>query len=217
MDLVHPMPDTSHPLVLPALRRLILGRCSNVNVDGDDEILNCLTCPNLWTLHLPMEYVGDVDLVGFLQQSSPALQDLKIGGCGHLRFSGLEECLLLVPALAQLELWGPTDQFAEEIFSAIADSSPTHILPNLCSLIIHLDGDVTISPYFWTTLLRALSGRCSQLTYFKMVRQRSWASDPEPDVYTAFPEPNVYTAFRQLAADGMEIHVGTEERSIISA
>ncbi|KAJ7748801.1 hypothetical protein DFH07DRAFT_1035568, partial [Mycena maculata] len=199
------VPESPEHVVLPALLQMMFGGGSNIfGNDSADEILRCLSLPNLRTLYLFMEVLEPHDLIEFLQRSLPPLQDLIIG---NLPFAELQECLRLVPSLTQLELWRPKGLVVEEVCTALADS-PTDLLPNLRSLTIHLDWSTIISAPFCTVPLRALSGRRSQLTYFKMVqtRKRPWAPDPEPD----------WATFRQLAADGMEIYVGTEERNFIS-
>ncbi|KAJ7752412.1 hypothetical protein DFH07DRAFT_520991 [Mycena maculata] len=205
--------ESPEQLVLPALRRLMFGGRSNLfgrrsNLRGDDEILKYLSLPNLQSLHLPMQ-IEDNGLLEFLQRSVPPLQELMIGdGCRDIEdFTCFERCVLLVPTLTRLELSGPSDLLVEEFFSALAES-PTHMLPNLRSLIMHLDMDTITPPDFWTTVLRALSKRRGQLTYF-MIAQYRWT--------IARPESEVCAAFRQLAVNGMGIYVGTEEGSIVSA
>ncbi|KAJ7752414.1 hypothetical protein DFH07DRAFT_521028 [Mycena maculata] len=201
------IPESPEQLVLPALRQLMFGGRSNMK--GDDEILKCLSLPNLQTLHLPMHDIEDNGLLEFLQRSSPPLQNLMIGdGCGDIEdFTCFERCVLLVPTLTRLELSGPSDRLVEDFLSVLAES-PTHMLPNLRSLTIRLDMDTIISPGFWTTVLRALSGRRSQLTYFKIVQPLFWTPEPEAELCAAL---------RQLEVDGMEVYVGTKERNILSA
>ncbi|KAJ7748737.1 hypothetical protein DFH07DRAFT_942180 [Mycena maculata] len=202
VDTVFDLLGTSEQLVLPCLRRLTLGD----DFYADDEIFKYLSLPNLQTLHLPMQEVRHDDMIEFLQRSSPPLQDLIIGrGCrpSPIPFTRLQQSLRLVPTLTQLEIWGSK---VEGIFSALAEY-PTHIIPNLRSLTIYLCLD-SLSPEFWTTVLRALSVRRSQLTYFKIVQQRSWFKEIDPEVCAAFG---------RLEVDGMQIYVGTDERNIISA
>ncbi|KAJ7748740.1 hypothetical protein DFH07DRAFT_829656 [Mycena maculata] len=204
-DLVYDIPESPEQLVLPALRRLMFGGQLH-DVQGTGEIIKCFSLPYLQTLRLSITAFAAHDLTRFLRRSSPPIQELIIAGCGDFSdFSpGLEEFFRLVPSLAQLELWGTEGQFVGDLFYAFAES-PTHILPNLRSLTIHLYSN-PMRPALWTTLLTALSGRRSQLTYFKMVQQMPWALDPEP---------SVYGALRQLVVGGMEIYIGTEERSFV--
>ncbi|KAJ7748799.1 hypothetical protein DFH07DRAFT_561280 [Mycena maculata] len=203
------VPDTEQ-MVFPSLRRLVFGE-SKTGVGSDDEILKCLSLPNLQTLHLPLDEVSDADLISFLQRSAPPLQSLKLGDVHDslpLRFAQLEECVRLVPTLEELELLRPNESLMDDLLESLAES-PSHILPNLRSLIIH----GFFSRVLWHTLLRVLSGRRSHLACFKIIIEQDDWIILEQDVWLPHAGTDLRAAFRELVEDGMQIYVGTEDRT----
>ncbi|KAJ7449997.1 hypothetical protein B0H11DRAFT_2077966 [Mycena galericulata] len=200
---VYNVSTTTEKLVLPALRHLAFGR--QTDVDTDDEILTCLSLPNLQTLSLPLAEIKADELVSFLKRSSPRLHTLAIGSMGFVHFPRLEECLHLVPTLIRLELWGG-HLLVGNLVAALAES-PSHMLPNLRSLTIHLYSEIDSAAVFWMTLLGALSARRTQITNVEIVR----ISEGIPP-----PDDELCAAFGRLGANGMDIYIGTEERNDLS-
>ncbi|KAJ6558230.1 hypothetical protein B0H19DRAFT_1261760 [Mycena capillaripes] len=195
--------ETIEKLVHPALRRLMFGeygKCPR----GNDNLLRCLSLPQLETLSLSMRPVSGAILLSFLKRSSPPLRTLVLRP-GRLDFSQLHQCLCLVPTLIRFELWYPGSRLLKELFAAFADSP---ILPNLHSLTIYTDSSV-ISYSSCTTLLRALAARRAhlQIVHIEMSAD-SWIS--------LKPTADILAAFRDLIVDGMKIHIGTEFCNFVS-
>ncbi|KAJ6515121.1 hypothetical protein C8R47DRAFT_503998 [Mycena vitilis] len=175
------------------------------DIDGlgsdDDEILCCLSLPDLETLSLPLNNSSSTTFPQFLERSSPPLRSLTIGeGCGSLSFTQLNGCLLLVPSLTHLELFSSC---TNDILSALADS-PSHFLPNLRSLRIQHSQPTSEESY--RRVLRALSVRHAQLVFFALQSEYGVPVDPSPDVRAGLQE---------LVSDGMVICLGTRKRSLI--
>ncbi|KAJ7828000.1 hypothetical protein B0H13DRAFT_304508 [Mycena leptocephala] len=197
---------TAEKLVLPALRRMVFGG-SLRNPDSDDEILTHITLPALETLSLWLDISGN-DLLAFFQRSSPPIQDLFVGsGSAHLDSDELHECFRLLPTLTRFEIRRPTLILVAKLFDALADSPS--LLPNLHSLIIHLYSS-SMPDSSWKTLLRALSTRRTQL---QIVQVQLYVGPP----LSLKPGADVLAAFRELIADGMQVHIGTQDSNFISA
>jgi hypothetical protein len=209
LDRIHPVYDievataTTEKLVLPALRRLIFGGSVD-NPNSDDYILTWLSLPALETLSLWVDFSGD-DLFDFLERSSPPLQELFMGGGAAENVAPrLRESLHLVPTLTLFYVWRPGSDFTAELFTALADSS---LLPNLHTLTIDLyHSDIFDSSCM--TFLRALSARRTQL---QIVRVTLAAGPP-----ASLKPADVLAAFRELVADGMQVHIGTEKYNFIT-
>jgi hypothetical protein len=194
---------TAEMLVLPALRRLMFGG-SVENPSSDDYILTCLSLPALETLSLWVDFSGD-DLFSFLKRSSPPLQELFMGGgtAENMAFR-LRESLHLVPTLTLFYVWRPGSDFTAELFIALADSS---LLPNLHTLTIDLyHSDIFDSSCM--TFLRALSARRTKLQTVRVTLAVGAPLSLEP--------ADVLAAFRELVADGMQVHIGTEKDNFIT-
>ncbi|KAJ7860518.1 hypothetical protein B0H13DRAFT_2073788 [Mycena leptocephala] len=201
LDSIHPVYDIE--LVLLALRRLIFGGSVD-NPNSDDCILTWLSLPALETLSLWVDFSGD-DLFDFLKRSSPPLQELFMGGgAAENVASRLRESLHLLPTLTLFYVWRPGSDFTAELFIALADSS---LLPNLHTLTIDLyHSDIFDSSCM--TFLRALSARRTKLQTVRVTLAVGAPLSLEP--------ADVLAAFRELVADGMQVHIGTEKDNFIT-
>ncbi|KAJ7896345.1 hypothetical protein B0H14DRAFT_3612341 [Mycena olivaceomarginata] len=188
-------PDATDKLVLPTLRQWTFGDLVFCP-DSDKIILNCLTLPALEALYIAVHG----GLLGFLKQSLPPLQELSLGTSASTDIP-LREYLDLIPTLLRLTLWYPDSHPAANLFAALANSP--FLLPNLCHLIIHASrrASAIFDSSLWRTLLRMVSSRRIQL-HMLLVKS---------------PLSNVLAVFRELVADGVEVYIGTEERSLIDS
>ncbi|KAF7338178.1 F-box domain-containing protein [Mycena venus] len=206
---MYPPATVPPPLVLPHLRYLKFVGAEVTNVS--DHVLNHLSLPALETLDNPLSYYHDHngpsvnEFSRFLRRSSPPLQRLSLGRrFVNVPFPQLEAWLRLVPSVIDLELYTAKSIFAADLFSALAESPPD-LLPNLQSLRIRHHWPIHrwpapgISAY--PALLRTLSVRSAQIVCFHL-RFRSAADKPDPDVCDGL---------RQLAADGMDIYIGSAD------
>ncbi|KAJ7908838.1 hypothetical protein B0H13DRAFT_1878244 [Mycena leptocephala] len=191
--------EPEEKLVLLNLRCLKFGKSEDIrNFQSEDVILDHLSLPALETLALSFNTISSGGFSLFLKRSLPPLQELV--GRTQLGFTELDEWLRLVPSLTRLELYLTDETCTDGLFSALADSP--HFLPNLRTLKL-LQG---FSQYSYETVFRALSTRRAQLTCVDL-RARLSASKPSADVCDGL---------RQLAADGMEIYVGTHRTNFLS-
>jgi hypothetical protein len=188
-------PGATDKLVLPTLRRWTFGDLAYCP-DSDEIILNRLTLPALEALYV----VVNDGLLGFLKRSLPPLQELSLGISASTDIP-LREYLGLIPTLLRLTLWYPDSYLAADLFAALANSPS--LLPNLCRLTIHSGGRASaiFDSSAWWTLLRMVSSRRIQL-YILLVKS---------------PSSDVLAAFRELVADGVEVYIGTEERSLMDS
>ncbi|KAJ6510674.1 hypothetical protein C8R45DRAFT_1161503 [Mycena sanguinolenta] len=187
--------DPKKLLLLPTLRRLDFA-------DGtDDDFLNYLSLPALQTLTLSMCIVSFNDVLRFLKRSVPPLEELTMSWRDP-DFTLLHECLDVIPTLSRLELSaGTNSQVVDNLCAAVANSPS--LLPNLHTLTVHIYGTSSndIPHSFWGTLLRAVSTRRIDLRLF--------------GGFTAPPD-EVLVPFRQLAMDGIQIHIGCEESNLVA-
>ncbi|KAF7328766.1 F-box domain-containing protein [Mycena venus] len=203
VDPVYCGDDMEGKLTLSSLRCLIFGPDAG-NPDSDDAILNYLILPGLKSLAIPLRYLSTYDLFAFLERSSPPLQELIVGEALKPDESDeLHRCLTLVPTVTRFEIWWPDPNIVVDLFAALADSAS--LLPNLRYLTIHHVDESDISDSSSEIFIRALSARRTQLQVVRLIL------DDRP------PPVDLLDALRELVADGMEIHIGTEERNYIVA
>ncbi|KAF8200030.1 hypothetical protein K438DRAFT_1823086 [Mycena galopus ATCC 62051] len=192
-------------LVLPNLCRVVFGK-TTPEIDSnrtDPLILKSLTLPALESLTVPFR--GNSfnldDLVRFFTRSSPPLQELllNVESRSSMNFVQLHECLDLISSLVRFEIWSPDEQLEADLFTALGNSRPSSLLPNLRSLTILPFG--LISNSSWPLLLRAASARRFQL---RVLQTKEAPAD-------------VLVAFGELAAEGVQIHIGTYERNFLVA
>ncbi|KAF7333500.1 F-box domain-containing protein [Mycena venus] len=207
--------DTTDKVVLSRLRSLKFRRPSvdyhwHDYTGGyiEDRILKFLSLPALETLFLPFN-ISPADFASFLAYSSPPLQQLFLGdGCRRLSFINLEECLRLVPSVTRFELYvGPKiKEHLEDLFSVLVDS-PSNLLPNLHTLKVQYNRYV-VPTSVYQGLLHVLSARRAQIVSAHLIN---------PNNELAMPSPEVLAGLQQLAAEGMDIHIGTPENNFISS
>ncbi|KAJ7876570.1 hypothetical protein B0H13DRAFT_2055059 [Mycena leptocephala] len=198
---------TTQKLVLPSLVCLKFGELPKLHHLSDssaDDILCHISLPALEILAIPFTTISCSDLSLFLKRSSPPLQKLVLDhGSNSFAFAELDEWLRLVPSLTHLEFLVRRETSTDnDLFSALADSA-SHLLPNLRSLTIH-NASPSFSDSSWQTLLCALSARRSRLLQFKFT------------YFDCEPPADVCAGLRQLVADGMDIHIGSDYENLIS-
>ncbi|KAJ7457969.1 hypothetical protein B0H11DRAFT_2243178 [Mycena galericulata] len=193
-------------LVLPALRELDFGN----SIDGEQAvaILKHLILPALQTLRLPGHgyNISHPDLASFLKRSSPPLHTFSIGyPTAGLTNHQLDEYIRPVPTITHFRLTPPDEVLLKELFDQLAHPSSS-LLPNLRRLEIEMRSFV--GAWTWTTVLRALSARRSQVTHFTFLCA--------VDLDFPIPDKEMFDALEKLEADGMEIYIGTAERVFFS-
>ncbi|KAJ7102794.1 hypothetical protein C8R44DRAFT_808554 [Mycena epipterygia] len=192
-------------LVLPSLRHLAFG--DPIELDSDDVILKYLTLPSLEALTLSMLDISTRDLVHFLERSSPPLQKLTLGAHDDLDLVQLEKCLRLSPTITHFQM-NLFDHPQGPFFAALAEYL-SHFLPNLHTMTVHITY-YEFSPISYDALLHALSVRRTQIGCFELI----WFSDSAAEALK--PSANICASFRQLVADGMKVHIGSQDLNYIS-
>ncbi|KAJ7472164.1 hypothetical protein FB451DRAFT_1252049 [Mycena latifolia] len=188
-------------LVLPHLRHLNFGPCPH---SCSSEILMLYTSAlNLETLGLS-PYCLDVPLIlDFIHRSSSALQKITLGSNPEpfdWTKDAMETCFHFLPILTHLEFGGLT-QFAADNFVTILADSP-HLFPNL-STITFWRPVFSHPPTAWYhRLVNALFSSRERIHFVRIL----WIEVPSH-------VENICAVFRQLVADGMTIHIGTEEKN----
>ncbi|KAJ6525043.1 hypothetical protein DFH09DRAFT_1188952 [Mycena vulgaris] len=175
-----------HELVFPHLEHLKFGNYPDSY--SSDLIMTYISTPCLQTLHFPLYDLNLPDLLEFLQRCSPPFQKIVLGFDATViacSMNQMEECLALLPQLTQIELIRPTDHVADFFVTILADSP--HLIPTLSSVSLRWFNPSAA----WYQKLVLL------LTRYE------------------FPAEDTCVALRQLAADGMSIHIGTEEQIYI--
>ncbi|KAJ7653379.1 hypothetical protein B0H17DRAFT_1147151 [Mycena rosella] len=187
-------------LVFPRVRSLNFGKYPMGY--GDDSILRHITLPGLQTLCISLNDIKPQDLLRFVSRSLPLLRQIVMGDTGWPEWTRdeLEECLSLLPTLTHFELFNPRWATLNH-FIAILAGSP-HLPPNLSTVTLRL----AHSPArLWhQNLLHALLARSKQLHVVRVI----WDGGSEG------PPEDVAIQLRQLVADGMSIHVGTQDRNL---
>ncbi|KAJ6523365.1 hypothetical protein B0H19DRAFT_1386483 [Mycena capillaripes] len=190
--------EFTEKLVLPSLLALTFEQLSQ------DEIISHLSLPLLEALTLPYDTISSNNFSLFLMRSSPPLQKLILGG-GSKSFSlgQLEEWLRLVPSLAYLQLKVNQTTAVDDFFSTLAASL---ILPNLHTLKIRYNL-LLLSDFSFKNILLALSVRRNQLVCFDL---------RFPHVEQAHIGSDVCNELRQLAADGIDMYIGSDNCNLFS-
>jgi hypothetical protein len=206
--------DMDEIVILPTLRRWMFG-IHDENPINDTEILSRLSLPKLEILSFSFHHTYIDDFISFLERSSPPLRELVAFIGFGVGFTGLAECLHLVPTITHLEARWPGTSLATELFAALADSPS--LLPNLIGLTVRPRNFDTSSLYapdtaesLWKTLLRALSARRTQLRVVRVKLMHGSLSS------SLKPAADILAAFRELAADGMELYIGTDGCNFVS-
>ncbi|KAJ7102808.1 hypothetical protein C8R44DRAFT_859038 [Mycena epipterygia] len=197
-------------LVHTSLRHLTFGAPLSVgtgDIDSGDGILKNITLPGLQSLALSMMDIFTVDLVQFLQRSSPPLQKLTLDTNYNLDLSHLGAYLHLLPTLTHfaLQLGGGTDPYPPDTFFDELARNLSGSLPNLHTLMVRII-DVVISQASYETLVQALSARRPRIACLKLIWPGVYSHDAKASVSEL--RPDIYASFRQLVTDGMEIQFG---------
>ncbi|KAF7333496.1 F-box domain-containing protein [Mycena venus] len=200
--------DTTDRLVISTLRSLKFSWSTwGFNEDTEDRILKYLSLPALETLALPFSSLTTADFASFLAYSSPPLRQLVLGDIAHVGFFGLEECLRLVPSVTYFELYAKrNEQHMKDLFTSLADS-PSTLLPNLHTLKIKHDCS-SVSESVYDAYLHALSVRRAQIVCAHVIKRDDYDDQEKPSL-------EVCAGLRQLAAGGMDIHIGTLKKNFI--
>ncbi|KAJ7046944.1 hypothetical protein C8F04DRAFT_1387461 [Mycena alexandri] len=194
--------DNKETAILPNIRRLKFGSRTNAHeLNTDDDLLQFVSLPGLTTLFFGIISPPDFSL--FLERSSPPLETLGLG-CHGFGFSELAPCLRLVPSLLHLELCTSRQKWLMDSPLALANSS--ELLPNLESLEMRYCRSSAPPAAAYEVLLRALTMRREHLRRFGL-----------RGVGVVHPEQEICDALRRLAADGMEIYIGTDDCNFISS
>ncbi|KAJ7242343.1 hypothetical protein B0H12DRAFT_1132364 [Mycena haematopus] len=157
-------------------------------------------------LALPLTGIFGTDFSRFLKRSSPPLQKLVLGPrCSGLEFRELAEYLRMVPSLLHLQLGVDRDPvLIEELFEALTD--PSQFLPRLCTLKVLSSFPHSCGP-FYQKIFRALSIRSTQLVRVELI-------NPRPFRFSKM-NADIRDGFCSLAAEGMNIYIGTQEDNFI--
>ncbi|KAJ7774999.1 hypothetical protein B0H16DRAFT_1362349 [Mycena metata] len=172
--------------------------------NSHDDFLEYVSLPGLTTLLLAFNVISPLDFSLFLERSSPPLQRLGLGpGSYEITFDYLDRCFRIVPSLRHLELHIVSTCLGD-LLLALASSS-SELLPNLESLEMRYHLTVPL-PIAYEVLLRALSVRRERLRRFGLKGEN--VDDPGQEVCNAL---------KRLAADGMEIYIGSDDYNFISS
>ncbi|KAJ7739079.1 hypothetical protein DFH07DRAFT_892494 [Mycena maculata] len=193
--------------VLPCIQHFNLGRPDDASASSA-VVLRRISLPSLKTFYLPVTHdLPFPKLIQFFTRSLPPLQKFIVGGGSwnaEWTLSEMKECLALLPTLTHFEVQ-PIGQHVADGFITTLGSSP-HLLPNASA--------ITFQPFYppvewYQKLLTVLSARRDQIRIVQVI----WADNPYQT--REAPPQDVCVRLRQLAADGMEIHIGTEQRNYI--
>ncbi|KAJ7450024.1 hypothetical protein B0H11DRAFT_324527 [Mycena galericulata] len=211
MDVLRVLPDlvecTLDNLTPDSLdhEELLLHHMQHFKLGGSEEVvLKRITLPDLKNLSLLVPSIEASDLLGFLKRSLPPLRKLSVGTHDWRMQWGLdemEESFSLIPTLTHLELSYLRPTTALLVVTALSNSP--HLLPNLSSLTFR-----RLIPHvrWFGELLRALSARRTKIASVTIMVETEFDVDDTPDVIAGL---------RQLIADGMKIHIGTEQQNFI--
>ncbi|KAJ7149454.1 hypothetical protein C8R43DRAFT_1007175 [Mycena crocata] len=171
--------------------------------DGSTNILQGLTLPALLTLSIPSSELYPQDLLDFLTRSSPPLQTLSMP-VSQLTWTleVVERLCALMPTVVGLIIdFSPAGRSVSldtfPILGVLADSAV--LLPNLRTLTLN---GVGMHQSHYDSLLHWLSARRSlgtQLQTFRLVTRSAASQLP------------TMAELRELAADGIDIHIGPED------
>ncbi|KAF7328824.1 F-box domain-containing protein [Mycena venus] len=197
MYLLYGIDDIPELLVLPTLRRWMFGDGQKPTIDA--EILSDISLPGLEALSVSLLGFSSSHLFSFLKRSAPPLQELVLVlGYEFMDPLSFHECFGLIPTLTWITIhWAGSEGLADSV-TVLADTPS--LLPNLQRLDVHVEFLSDFPDSFWRTLLRVPLTRGIQFEFFGV-------SEPPADILAAF---------RKLAADGMQVHVGTIPRNFIA-
>ncbi|KAJ7641586.1 hypothetical protein FB45DRAFT_900569 [Roridomyces roridus] len=179
-------------VVLPNLQRFEYGHESAFG----EGTLKYLTAPRLEFLSI--SGVEEPSILSFLQRSSSPLKEVIIEYGPSPPQTVFIDFLSLLPSVTRLKI-GHLEE-AQSFFDFLADTG-SGALPSLQSLELHHMGDWSD----WSLVLRALSARrpglrSVNLSHYSRPLAVPWSLDAQ-----------IRAEFSQLAADGMEICIKSEE------
>ncbi|KAJ7472204.1 hypothetical protein FB451DRAFT_315587 [Mycena latifolia] len=195
--------DAAETLVLPHIRHFKFGTDSHTT---GDSLLRRISLPGLRTLFILLEELEVASVVQFLRRSSPPLQELIMGDTlrAIIRWTldKIQECLSLLPTLTHFELRQPqVHDAANHLLTILANSRLPQNLSTVTFRLFHPP------PLPWLQkLYDALLPRRNPALAVRLI----WEFD-RPDA----PKETALAQLRQLVADGMKIHVGTEMKNYI--
>ncbi|KAJ7490721.1 hypothetical protein FB451DRAFT_1361498 [Mycena latifolia] len=198
--------NTLGPLTHSSLQRLHLGNLRDHYSSAG--LLQYFTLPSLQTLLITDFDISHDDFLSFLERSSPPLQSLSmsvpIDGSPSLM---VHRYFRLVPTITDLDL-NRDDPMSDMVFLDVLAAAGNDFLPNLRNLTIR--GYIPERSEYQrliSTLTTRRASPIAQIQSFRLIwRFLDWTDVPEPDITEAL---------LQLRANGMHIHVGTEEISYI--
>ncbi|KAJ7693389.1 hypothetical protein B0H17DRAFT_1132545 [Mycena rosella] len=194
------------------LENLRLGRRRS---PSSTRILKSLTLPALKDLVISYLNIGYGDLLAFFTRSSPPLESLEmeLGIGDEWADDRLEGLFRLVPSLTDLHLAFTTPiSTLLEVLANGSSSSQFQFLPRLSSLTIRRSAHPTRTEY--ETLVRTLSARRASRPRMQTFRLVWWPGTTGMREHHE-PDADILLALRQLAADGMKLHIGTEDQSYV--
>ncbi|KAJ7457321.1 hypothetical protein FB451DRAFT_592999 [Mycena latifolia] len=197
--------DAAEILVLPHIRHFKFATGAASHFSGD-SLLRHLSLPGLQTLFVLLEVLEVAEVVQFLRCSSPPLQELIMGDTPRTiipwTLDELQECLSLRPTLIHFELrQRKVDDAADHLLTILANS---RLPSNLSTVTFRL---FYPPPIPWLQkLCDALLPRRNPALAVRLI----WVFE-RPYV----PGETILAQLRQLVADGMRIHIGTEKTNYI--
>ncbi|KAK7049124.1 hypothetical protein R3P38DRAFT_3257615 [Favolaschia claudopus] len=210
----------TQPLILPCLQSLRLGNTQHALHDLDTTdgatalILRYLTLPALHTLHLTVFDLIDAEFTAFLMRSSPPLRSLSMIVSSPLFMEAMRGILQPVPTVISLQLI-KTSVISPEMLLRVLESLDG-VLPVLHTLTIYMRWGWGLN---FGRLARFLHTRRTGQEVPLAVFRLYFAVDNAEMEYVGTDRDmlgeDILAAFRQLAEDGLEMHVGPRGRNLL--
>lgn len=207
-------PASSRVVTHSSLKYLHLGGYHNgdsLTSSSSAYILQYLTLPPLKRLTVSDCYIDFEDFCAFLDRSSSPLQSMRamlFTTRVSPAFDG-NRFLQLISGVTDLDLtYGIRENLIFSVLAAIGSQ-----LPSLRNLTIRGRQLSSVRQPYELVLSAVAARRTSPLPFihsFKSLWEDDWGLKPENE-----PSADTIEAMRKLEADGMEIHIGTEERNLI--
>ncbi|KAJ7627832.1 hypothetical protein DFH06DRAFT_1227280 [Mycena polygramma] len=200
----------AEPLTHTALRHLRLGKSQSSG--NSAYILQYLTLPALKSLRITDFDIDNEDFIAFLARSAPPLESLSmISPTDPGSLPTFLEYFRLTPSLTDLELSRqPNYQPGHDSLAPFrlfwAALGTQDFLPNLRRLTLRICFPRAAD---YEALLFALRGRRAHLQSFQLIFPVYFNEVEEP------PDGDSIAAFKQLAQDGMHIHVGPRDGNLV--
>ncbi|KAJ7457333.1 hypothetical protein FB451DRAFT_593093 [Mycena latifolia] len=196
--------DAAEILVLPHIRHFKFGTDSHIT---GDSLLRHLSLPSLQTLFILLDQLEVAEILQFLARSLPPLQELIIGdtlrGAIQWTLDETQYCFSLLPTLTHFELRQlEPDDAADHLLAILANS---RLPPNLSTITFQFFHPPRV-PWLQEFCDALLSRRNPSLVAVRII----WKFERP-----MAPAETILAQLRQLVADGMTIHVGTEKTNYI--